>query len=166
MRYSPTDHVGERYGDELQLEVVGWDGVSRNKPQRNGSPGQKIYDVICHHCRERDSELYNGGKYRCVLTQLKSGRIACGCSSKYRPTYESYMILIKRSCDARGYKMESFVEHKQLGDSRVVLSCEKHEGVWDSQVRNLLAGQGTCPKCYYSKSVSYTHLTLPTSDLV
>ena len=59
-----------RFGEEGQLEVVGWSGKSWSA---------KFYILKCNKCSQ-DSELFGEGYFRSVKSVLVKGQVPCGCS--------------------------------------------------------------------------------------
>jgi len=58
-----------RFGEEGQLEVVGWSG--RNKG------GHKLYILECNKCSQ-DGELFREGYFRSLKGHLVKGAVPCG----------------------------------------------------------------------------------------
>lgn len=140
------DHAGERYGTRGQIEVLGWDGISRYPKLKNGKDGVRLYTILCHDCKEKDSKLYNDGIYLKALGTLRQGHDPCNCSRYHKKTFQQYLLEIEKACEERNYTFLG-TEGKKTGQGSVNLKCNVHNYQWTSQTKNFLNGQGTCPCC-------------------
>ena len=128
--------IGYRWGDEKQLEVLGWNG-SRDKWRF------KLYTVVCNKCRE-DKELHGGAIFSLSKSDIVSGFKPCGCGVGHKWTKHQYIVRINRECDRRGnIEFLGFSEEYRGSRTHIVLRCLKGGEVWSTvTVKNFLAGKG------------------------
>lgn len=135
------EHVGEVFGENGQIRVIGWSGKYRNS--------RKFYIVKCDYCSE-DEELFGGGYFRSTYCNLNSGKsLPCGCAKRSNWSKEQYSVLLKRKATSIGYSFIGFKDENLpvRANSRIVLGCPKH-GDWDTgNVSNLLVSENGCPGC-------------------
>ena len=126
-----------RFGDDRQLEVVGWGGkVNYNK----------LYILICYKCSQ-DGELFGEGYFRSLKGSLLKGRIPCGCGRSPRWSKEQYIVLCSRKARELGYTFLGFTGEWKGAHTRTKMSCEKH-GDWTGCGIDSLISKGTgCPQC-------------------
>lgn len=126
-----------RFGDEGQLEVVGWSGKSRTN---------KYYVLKCSKCSQ-DTELFGEGYFKSLKGDLVGGGVPCGCSKKPRWSKEQYSVLCKRKASELGYTFLGFAGEWKGQNTKIKMSCEKH-GEWSSGAIRLLISLGRgCPGC-------------------
>ena len=128
---------GVAFGDEGQLQVVGWSG-------KQGAI--KMYVVKCIKCSQ-DVELFGGGYFKSQKISISKGKLVCGCGKNPRWSKEQYLILCSRKVKELGYTFLGFTGEWQRVKTKILLSCEKH-GVWGSGTITTLINIGTgCPAC-------------------
>jgi hypothetical protein len=126
------------FGEEGQLEVVGWSGKKGSK---------KLYVLKCSKCSQ-DSELFDEGYFRALKGNLVDmNTVPCGCSKKPQWSKEQFAVLCQRRAEELGYTFLGF-EGEWLGaKTKIKMLCEKH-GEWSSGIINSLINMGSgCPKC-------------------
>lgn len=125
-----------RFGDEGQLEVVGWSGRCHST---------KYYIVKCHACSE-DFELFGEGYFKSLKNSLREMSLPCGCG---RPVWseEQYRILCKRKATELGYAFIDFIGNSIKAKTKIKMWCMQH-GTWEtSTISGLLNLGNGCPKC-------------------
>jgi len=126
-----------RFGEEVQLEVVGWSGKNTTN---------KYYILKCDLC-SGDHELFGEGYFRSVKSSLVKGQVPCGCSRSPSWTKEQYHMLCSRKAKELGCTFLTFAGEWKGGGTKIKMLCEKH-GVWDSgAVASLINLGSCCPKC-------------------
>jgi predicted GIY-YIG superfamily endonuclease len=131
------DFIGQRFGEDGQLEVIGWDG--------SRSYSNKVYTVKCHICSQ-DSELFGLGLFKSTKAQLKAGQTPCGCAKQHYWSKDQYEIKIQRICADRDFVFIGFSEKWEGNKTRVNLRCNKDGNEWSCTISTLLFGIG-CPQC-------------------
>ena len=128
------------FGEEGQLEVVGWSG--RNKSVSGG----KYYILMCNKCNH-DSELFGEGYFKSAKSHLLAGQVPCGCSERPAWSKDQYTILCTRKAKELGFKFLRFIGEWRCKDTKIKMLCEKH-GEWDSGTVSTLIHKGRgCPGC-------------------
>lgn len=126
-----------RFGDEGQLEVIGWSG-------KQGSA--KYYILKCNKCSQ-DSELFGDGYFRIVKGNLTKGQIPCGCARSPWWTKNQYTILCSRKARELGYEFLGFDGTWKGTFTKIEMLCPKH-GVWRSGIIHNLINIGSgCLHC-------------------
>lgn len=90
-----------RFGEEQQLEVVGWSGKTR------GNRGNKYYILKCSVCSV-DSELFGGGYFKSKKCHLLVGSLPCGCASNPHWNENQYRTICTRKAQELGYTFLGF----------------------------------------------------------
>lgn len=133
--------IGQRFGEDGHLEVIGWDG------KRNGS--HKVYQVLCHKCKN-DPELFQDGIFLCLRGNLVAGRLPCGCSKHPRWSKEQILIILKRSSEGRGVQVLPIESEWNGVRTPINLVCPSNGAEWRTTIqaftRNLCSGCG-CSRC-------------------
>ena len=125
------------FGEEGQVEVVGWSGKHRN---------HKYYILKCNKCSQ-DRELFGEGYFRSLKGDLVRGQIPCGCSKRVEWSKEQFIILCTRKAKELGYTFLDFDGEWKGQTTKIKMSCEKH-GEWSSGIIDGLINQGKgCPGC-------------------
>jgi hypothetical protein len=146
-------HGGEdgkppRFGDEGQLEVVGWSGKQGGR--------HRLYVLKCTKCSQ-DGELFGQGYFRSLKYRLVNGSVPCGCSKKLKWSKNQYDVLCSRKAKGLGYTFLGFVGEWQGKYTKIKMLCEKH-GEWSSGTIHNLINKGVgCPGCWidtFAKSSS------------
>lgn len=136
------DFIGNIFGEEGQLTVVGWDGVK--------SHSNKIYKVHCTKCA-KDEELFVDGCFYSIKGSLVRGGLPCGCSKKPNWTEEQYKIRINRKCKEYGdLEFLGFSDEFKGNRTKLKLQCSKHEEPYvyeKTTIANLFSGQRGCHLC-------------------
>lgn len=131
-----------RFGDEGQLEVVGWSGRSSSN---------KIYILKCSSC-SNDIELFGEGIFKSLRSNLVRGSLPCGCSSKREWSKDQFSILCSRKARKVGYKFLGFDGDWRGNKTKIRMLCEKH-GEWSSSIINSFLDTGCgCPRCKFEES--------------
>jgi hypothetical protein len=127
---------GVVFGEEGQIEVVGWSGKCRTA---------KYYILKCNKC-SKDTELFGEGYFRSVKGSLVKGAVPCGCG-RAMWSKEQFAVLCKRKATELGHTFLGFIGEWNGAYTKIKILCEKH-GEWSSAtINNLInAGQG-CPGC-------------------
>lgn len=126
------------FGEEGQLEVVGWSGRNRS--------GAKYYVLECIKCSQ-DSELFGDSYFKCLKSSLLSGSIPCGCSGYRKWSKEEYEILCTRKAKEMNYKFLGFNGEWKGGKTKIRMFCEGH-GEWNSgDIAHLNNHSKGCPTC-------------------
>lgn len=133
------DFVGTKFGNDNQLEVVGWSG-------RNSSYG-KFYILHCKTCSS-DSEMFGGGYFKSLKSALVNKNVLpCGCAVAPRRSEKQYLILAQRKAESLGHQCLGFAEPFKGQYTKLKLQCPKH-GIWNTTSVNSLVNNGhSCPKC-------------------
>lgn len=131
------NNTGLRFGENNQIRIIGWSGKNPRKK----------YIVFCEHCA-KDSELYGEGYFPTNLSNLKAGKIPCGCSKARTKTREQYRILAERECKDLGL---SFVDW--YGDfngiyTKCSIECPVHGIYTSTSLNSLLNQHSSCKKCH------------------
>ncbi len=135
---------GVLFGEEGQLEVVGWSGT--------GVGNIKSYIVKCGECSE-DKELFGEGYFRSRKSNLARGEIPCGCSKKPQLSNNQFNILCSRKAKGIGYTFLGFYGEWRGAYTKIKMLCEKH-GEWNSADINTLTNMDRgCPGCRVDKAV-------------
>lgn len=132
------DFIGQRFGEGGHLEVIGWDGVSRNTSKTG--KGGKRYSIKCSICC-KDSELFGDGIFRRSKGELLRGNIPCGCGAAIKWTPEQNRIRAARLCAEKGYTLLSFV-----GKTAVVM-CKECGHVFERRLTTLVNSACNCSNC-------------------
>lgn len=131
------------FGDEGQLEVVGWSG--------RGNSHAKYYILKCNNCSQ-DVELFGEGYFKSAKSALKRGSSPCGCSKKPEWSKEQYSIICSRKTTERGYTFLGFEGGWNGHRTLIKQSCEKH-GEWSSTTISMLLDRGYgCKHCQAESS--------------
>jgi len=125
-----------RFGEEGQLEVVGWSG-------RQGF--SKLYILKCNRCSE-DCGLFGEGYFRSNKYNLVRGTIPCGCAFNPKWSKEQHFIRCLRKAKELGYRFLGFEGPWKGNNTKIKIVCEKH-GYWDSGTINSLMQCHGCPEC-------------------
>jgi hypothetical protein len=129
---------GVVFGEEDQLTVVGWSGKQ--------GKAVKLYILKCNKCSQ-DSELFNGGYFRSLKSNLANGQVPCGCSKKPKWSEEQFGELCSRKAEQLGYTFLGFEGEWKGQNTKIKMLCEKH-GDWSSATINtLINGASGCPRC-------------------
>lgn len=127
-----------RFGQERQLEVVGWSGRS--------AKGKKLYIVKCAKCFD-DAELFGDGHFKIHKGSLILGVLPCGCSQRVSWSGEQYLTLCLRKSDELGYDFLGFEAENLTIAAKIRMLCEKH-GEWATgSIGKLLHRGSGCPGC-------------------
>lgn len=136
-----------RFGEYGQLEVIGLSEVEHNK---------KRYILRCSKCSS-DPEMFGGGYFRAYSSDLKRGKIPCGCSAHTIWSEDQYKVLCSRKAHQLGYKFVGWAESYIKSKTKIELLCEKH-GTWTTNRIALFLSEGCgCPQCGNDKC-SYINL--------
>lgn len=101
---------------------------------------------LCRVCKE-DNELFGDGSFKVSASELESGAVACGCSTRYNWSKEQYFILCSRKAVDNGYKFIQFEAPWLKTSTKVSMVCKLH-GQWSSgSINNLLNKSYGCPTC-------------------
>lgn len=125
------------FGEEGQLGVIGHDG---------GSGQTKFYILLCSKCC-LDKELFGGGYFRSLKSNLVKGQLPCGCSKKTQWSKIQFSILCTRKAKELGFSFLGFEADWRGNATKIKMLCEKH-GEWSSgDVNNLINNMRGCPLC-------------------
>lgn len=128
------------FGDEGQLEVVGWSGKGR------AGKGNKLYILKCVRCNQ-DSSLFGDGYFRSYKDNIINGSLPCGCSRITKWSKDQYFVLCSRKAQELSYKFLGFVGYWLGKNTKIKMLCEKH-GEWSSgTINRLINNGGGCPGC-------------------
>jgi hypothetical protein len=128
---------GERFGDEQQLEVIGWSGKQSS---------HKLYLVQCSICKQ-DPELFGDGLFKSIKGNLKKGQIPCGCAERVVWSEDQMKILCERKAKDLNYTFFGWQGEFNGYNTKLILSCEKH-GEWRTgSAHSLVANSSGCPAC-------------------
>lgn len=131
------DFTGTLFGDEGQLEVIGWYEKSK---------GHKLYAVLCKTCAT-DKELNGDGLFKSLKCNLNRGQIPCGCSSRVCYTENQYFILCQRKAYELGYKFLGWATPYRRLTTKIKLICDVH-GEWSSgSIHSFVLNGSGCPAC-------------------
>lgn len=141
------DFIGQRFGKNEHLEVIGWDGISRNNYERDDRYGSKLYSVRCSICC-KDPELFGEGVFLACKGNLISGAIPCGCARNVKWSYAQYCIKAKRIIEKLGYSLVKMYENTEDPRSSIVeMRCEKHSLNFKRNMQTVIQKQVICKKC-------------------
>lgn len=133
------EFVGTKFGNQNQLQVIGWSGRS-NKV--------KLYVLKCHTCC-KDPELYGDGLFKSIKSSLTFGQIPCGCSSSARRDERYYKIICDRKATELGYKFHGWSSEFTDRKTKLMLECPEH-GLWQSGIINNFVNRNVgCPGCKF-----------------
>lgn len=135
-----------RFGEEGQLEVVGWSG-------RMGNGTNKIYILRCGKCSQ-DKELFGGGYFKSPKSSLGRGGVPCGYSRRRNWNKDQYEVLCKRKAGEQGLSFIGFFGEKCLGmATKLKLRCPVH-GEWcTTSINGLLTDGDGCNECGRVRSI-------------
>lgn len=127
------------FGEEGQLEVVGWSGKRKGK-------SDKFYILKCSKC-DQDPELFGEGCFRALKADLVRGKVPCGCSSKPKWSKEQFAVLCKRKALELGFQFLGFGGEWEGHDTKIKMLCDKH-GQWNTgSIDKMINGGRGCPVC-------------------
>lgn len=126
-----------RFGDEGQLEVVGWSGRYKSN---------KFYILKCENC-SMDSELFGQGYFKAKKSHLTNmAATPCGCSKRVNWTEDQFKTLCHRKAEQAGFEFIGFSSNYFGAYTQIKLLCKLH-GMWEStNINNFLNNRG-CPAC-------------------
>lgn len=111
-------------------------GVSKIKHSKD-----KYYKVECSLCSQ-DQELFPEG-FVATKANLKSGKIPCGCSSKYLWGEDQRIVQIKRLCKDKGYIFNGWVDGiYKKSSTRIKLFNPVTNNKWEPLLNNFILGRG------------------------
>lgn len=133
------------FGDEEQLEVVGWSGKRRS---------DKYYILKCTKC-SKDRELFGEGYFRSFKFSLYPNKIRketlpCNCGSFTKWTENQYKILCERKCKLLGLDFIGWCGEYQMSNTKTLLKCKIHGIFVGAKVKafvNQADRKGSCKKC-------------------
>lgn len=135
-----------RFGDQGQLEVIGWSGRQH---------ANKFYILKCSTCAQ-DPELFGTGVFKCLRGGLIRGRVSCGCSRTHMWSEQQYATLCSRKAAERGYTFLGWSDEFLGRRTKTRMLCDKH-GEWGTASINSLIHNGCgCPGCRVDAVVSVT----------
>lgn len=147
-------NTGSIFGEQEQLEVLGWS----HKRDYN-----KIYVVKCSICKE-DPELFGNGLFSTTMSNLKMGRIPCGCAKTIKWNKLQYKVLCLRVCKSLPQDFIDFSEPWLGNETKLILTCSMH-GQWNTTtIASLLAQKVGCPIC--SNIAVGNRFRLPDEELI
>lgn len=127
-----------RFGEQLQLEVMGWSGRDNSEV--------KFYVLKCSICSQ-DPELFGEGYFKVTKSNVVNLKQSpCGCSGKYLWTKEQYHIRCSRKANELGHTFLGFDGEWKKISTKIKMLCEKH-GEWSSTVNNFLNIGSDCRRC-------------------
>lgn len=131
-----------RFGEEGQLQVIGWSGRQQSK---------KYYILKCTVCTS-DKELFGEGYFKTTKSDMIRGYIPCGCSKRIQWSKEQYTVLCARKATELGYSFLEFEGQWGSGkNTKVRMFCSQH-GEWvGGGVSNLINNGRGCPACARAK---------------
>lgn len=137
-REKPEDFIGWKSPDG-KLEVVGLAGYQNSAA---------LFKVTCIEC-SKDKELFPSGYFVITKSNLRSGRVPCGCSK--HTVWESwqYLILARRIGEKKGFIVHGFREAFKNSKTKLNLECAKDGHKWTASLNNILNKDTGCPKCKF-----------------
>lgn len=133
------DFSGARFGEESQIEVLGWIGRIKDK-------GSKIYVVNCKICAN-DPELFGDGLFYAQKSQLESGGQPCGCSPTTHWNEDQYRVLARRGCEQKGLIFLGWVDGYKKGETFCRVACPTHGEIRPKKITSVLSGYIGCASC-------------------
>lgn len=122
------------------------------------------YIVKCSIC-EQDTELFDGGYFRCIYNNLVKGQVPCGCSYNYRKSDAQLEILLKRLlADTPHLSFIGLGGLLREGRSKVLLQCAHHGEFETGTVNVLHRGIKGCLLCRTDSSADAKRL--PDSHII
>lgn len=129
-----------RFGEEGQLEVVGWSGKHRN---------HKYYILKCSTCLQ-DSELFGQGYFRSIKSNLVKRQIPCGCARRPRWSQVQKTVLARRVLLSTSYTLKSILPFE--GKDMIEVHCARcakdpelfGQGNFVTRLSNMRKGQVPC----------------------
>lgn len=118
---------------------------------RHENTSRPYYHVSCSVCNT-DTELYPN-LFVTEKSNIKSGRIPCGCSQSPKLSSRQREIIISRKCSLEGYKFIKFVDGYKNLKSKFEYICQTH-GIQTSTYTNFIHGNARCSECGGSKKKS------------
>jgi hypothetical protein len=138
VRVEQDPFIGQRFGEEGQLEVIG-------KSDRRYRDCFPYYFVHCTICKN-DPELHGDAIYECFKSALNNGKYPCGCSSRPFWSQAQYRTLINRACEKKRVKLIS-ADDIITADSKLTLCCEAGH-IWSTtKVVTFVRDKHTCASC-------------------
>jgi RNA polymerase subunit RPABC4/transcription elongation factor Spt4 len=132
------DFIGQRFGKDGQVEVVGWSG-------KKSGCGEKLYDIKCHECA-KDPELFGLAEYVSSKFHLKEGKLLCGCSPSPRYSESQTMLMLRRVSQDK-YNIKGFVGNFTGSKSKIDVGCNTCGHSWNTTTASaFLRGTG-CVVC-------------------
>jgi hypothetical protein len=123
-----------------KLKVVGVvEGVKKKD-------GKIIYKVECCDCSP-DIELFPLGYFISTQSDLKSGKVPCGCSSRCNWDSEQSLILAKRGAMDSNFIMQGYSEEFHGQNTRVYCECLIDGHKWTPIIASVIHGKSGCTVC-------------------
>ena len=136
------DFIGRTFGENNQVEVVGWFGERRG----NG----KLYTVKCSECT-KDPELFGDGYFKSTKSHLLAGSIPCGCSKKVAWSEAQQLIRVQRVCVKKNIRFISAIDGFKGNKSVLRLECLQDGHVWETSFDSLINSSSGCPVCGHER---------------
>lgn len=136
------DIIGNKFGPLSQITII------KRLPLEEGRKSKILrYSVSCSICKE-DSELFGNGIFETDISNLKAGKLPCGCSLAPKWTEGQMKVRLKRkSLESNDVSFIDFAESFKGNTTKIILSCNQH-GEWStSNVANYLNRGKGCPSC-------------------
>lgn len=135
------DIIGNKFGPLSQITIL------QRLPKGNKKSNVLRYLVSCSICK-KDPELFGDGLFETDISNLKAGKMPCGCSKIPKWTEQQTKVRLKRK--ASEHENISFIDFAEpyIGNkTRLILSCTKH-GEWHTAyTANFLHRGRGCPNC-------------------
>ena len=133
--------IGNKFGPSSQITIL------ERLPRGERKSRVIRYLVSCCIC-VKDPELFGDGTFETDISNLKAGKLPCGCSSTPKWSEVQTKIRLKRkSLQSKDVSFIDFAENFQGNTTKVILSCVRH-GEWSTtNVANFLNRGKGCPRC-------------------
>jgi hypothetical protein len=135
------DIIGNKFGPLSQLTIL------KRLPRGNRKSRVIRYSVFCSICA-KDPELFADGIFETDISNLKAGKMPCGCASLPKWTEAQTKVRLRRKSSlSEGISFIDFVEDYKGNVTKIILICDQH-GPWcTGNVANFLGRGKGCPSC-------------------
>jgi len=132
------------FGKENQIQVVGWNGLTRNA---------KKYLLKCSIC-SKDPEMFREGYFSCAKAHLLNGLLPCGCAPKYKWNQEQYKLRLDRIGAIKGFSFVGWANDFTTANATVcIVQCIKEgHGTAKGPISYMLVEKNPNFGCYECKS--------------
>lgn len=134
-RPKAEDCIGETFNNG-NLEIV--ELIEKSKHSK--------YKVICKICSQ-DPELFPLGYFIAQISDLRNGKLPCGCSKKHHWDEQEFLIKAKRAAKQKDFIVHGYTEEFRGQNTKVKCECLKDEYIWESSLTNVIHNSTGCKVC-------------------